>query len=185
MASAPLTNGGSFDTIPPMDTFFQDLRDWQPFFSTVALASATLVGLLFVSLSLYRDRDKTASAAGRFSTAQRSFGDFLYVLMIGLVFLVPQQVPFGLAVALIVLGTARGAGLIRQAVRALPSSKGRGKLGDTLREYALPAFASIGLLVVGIEVARGETIAIYGLVLVVAALLSTGSWNAWLLLVEA
>jgi hypothetical protein len=168
-----------------MDSLFQDLRDWQPFFSTVTLASATLVGFLFVSLSLYRDRDQTASAAGRFSTAQRSFGDFLYVLMIGLVFLVPQQVPFGLAVALSVFGTARGAGLIPQAALAMPSLKGRGKLGDTPREYAIPAFASIGLRVVGIEVARGATIAIYGLVLVVAALLSTGSWNAWPLLVEA
>ena len=168
-----------------MDSFFQDPRDWQPFFSTVALASATLVGLLFVSLSLYRDRDKTASAAGRFSTAQRSIGHLLYVLMIGLVFLVPQQVPFGLAGALIVLGAARGVGLIRQAVRSLPSSPGRGKLGDTLREYAIPAFASLGLLVVGVEVSRGETLAIYGLVLVVAALLSTGSWNAWLLRVKA
>jgi hypothetical protein len=133
---------------------FQDLRDWQPFFSTVALASATLVGLLFVSLSLYRDRDRAASAAGRFSTAQRSFGDFLYVPMIGLVFLVPQQIPFGLAVTLIVLGTARGAGLIRQALRSLPTSRGRWKAGDTLGEYAIPAFASIGLPVVGIDVAH-------------------------------
>ena len=32
--------------------------------------------------------------------ARRTFGDFLYVLMIGLVFLVPHQVPYSLSIAL-------------------------------------------------------------------------------------
>jgi len=44
--------------------------------------------------------------------------------------------------------------------------------------------ASIGLVVVAVEVMRGELIAYYGLVLVVAALLGTASWNAWLILVS-
>ena len=86
-----------------MEEFFEALRDWQIFFSTVALASATLVGLLFVSLSVYRGRDE-ALPSPLLRRAQGSFGDFLYVLMIGLVFLVPHQAPFGLAAALIVLG---------------------------------------------------------------------------------
>jgi hypothetical protein len=37
---------------------------------------------------------------------------------------------------------------------------------------------------VGVEVLRGDMLAIYALVLVVAALLVTASWNAWLILVE-
>ena len=166
-----------------MEAFLQDLRDWQPFFSTVALAAATLVGLLFVSLSLYRGRDQ-AFPADRLRTAQSSFGDFLYVLMIGLVFLVPHRVPLGLAVALIVLGGARGAGLIRQAARSRLALEDRPRVRDTLRQVAIPAFASIGLILVGIEVLLGATIAIYALVLVMASLLTTGSWNAWLLLTE-
>jgi len=168
-----------------MDTFVQDLRDWQPFFSTLALASATLVGLLFVSLSLYRDRHRSPSAVTQLPAAQRSFGDFLYVLMLGLVFLVPHQVPFGLAVALLALGAARALGLLRQTLGSKGKRRARTTLADALREYAIPGVASLGLIVIAMEVWLGQTIAIYALVLVVAALLTTGSWNAWLLLVEA
>jgi len=52
-----------------------------------------------------------------------------------------------------------------------------------LRELGLPALACLGLLIVGVAVLRGDMIAIYGLVIVIAALLTTASWNAWLLLV--
>jgi len=141
------------------------------------------VGLLFVSVSLYRGRDQPFPAE-RLKTAERSFGDFLYVLMIGLVFLVPHEAPIGLAVALLVLGTARGAGLIRQATGSRRGTGLKSSSRDSLREYAMPAFASVGLIVVGIEAFLGNTISIYGLVLVIAALLITGSWNAWLLLTQ-
>jgi ABC-type dipeptide/oligopeptide/nickel transport system permease component len=167
-----------------MNSFFQDLKEWQAFFSTVALASATLVGLLFVSLSLHREKGSSSGLSARISTAQRSFGDFLYVLMLGLVFLVPHQAPVGLAVALFVLGLARAVGLIRQATKRSHRRNRASSFAGLVREYALPSFASLGLLVVAVEVLRGDTIAIYGLVLVIAALLSTGSWNAWILLIE-
>jgi len=166
-----------------MEPFLQELRDWQPFFSTVALAAATLVGLLFVSLSLYRGAGQVFPAK-RLQTAQSSFGDFLYVLMIGLVFLVPHQAPFGLAIALLVLGAARSIGLLHQAVRSRSSAQQKLNAQETLREYAIPAVASLGLVVVGVEVFIGQTISIYALVLVIAALLTTGSWNAWLLLIQ-
>jgi hypothetical protein len=55
---------------------------------------------------------------------------------------------------------------------------------ESLREYALPALACLGLIVVGEEILRGDTASIFGLVIVIAALLTTASWNAWLLLVE-
>jgi hypothetical protein len=166
-----------------MGAFLQDLKEWQPFFSTVALASSTLVGLLFVSLSIYRGRGESFPP-DRLPAAQGSFGDFLYVLMIGLVFLVPHQTPVGLTVALAVLGAARLIGLARQAVRFRRSPWMKGAGAEGLREYGLPGFASLGLVAVAVEIWLGRPIAIYALVLVIAALLTTGSWNAWLLLVR-
>lgn len=165
-----------------MVSFSEQINQWQWFFGTVAASAATLTGLLFVSLSV--NRPSTGALAGaRLITARRSFGDFLYVLMMGLVFLVPHQVPGGLAVALLALGGARAAGLIRESLRRSSSvEKGPG-VNEALREYGLPAVATLGLLVVAIEILRGETIAIFGMVLVVAALLVTASWNAWLLLI--
>ena len=166
-----------------METFVEQLRDWQFFYSTVAAASATLTGLLFVSLSIHLEKIKSPRGKLMLRTAQRSFEDFLYVLMIALVFLVPHPVPIGLAIALFVLGGARLLGLVRQIVRIARKAH-RLDLAEALREYALPALACLGLAVVGVEILRGDILSIFGLVLVIAALLATATWNAWLLLVQ-
>jgi hypothetical protein len=167
-----------------MEQFTQQLKDWQIFYSTVALASVTLAGLLFVSLSLHSESILSRKESSKMRLARSSFGDFLYLLMLGLVFLVPHQVPMGLAVALFVLGASRGYGLARQAVRVAHNRARGEKATNALREIALPALASFGLIVVGVEVLRGDLLSLYGLVIVVAALLATASWNAWLILVE-
>jgi hypothetical protein len=168
-----------------MDSFTQTLLDWQLFFATVATAAAALTGLLFVSLSLNRDRLKGTRAADVISIARNTFGDFLYVLMISLVFLVPHPVPLGLTVALLVLGLASGAGIIvREASRPRRRRKRMNQLKLILRRIGLPALASIGLIVVAIEIALDHYVAIYGLVAVIAALLVTACWNAWQLLLE-
>jgi hypothetical protein len=171
-----------------VETFTAQLREWQLFYSTVALASVTLAGLLFVSLSLHHEVIKGDRDGRMLRLARGSFGDFLYLLMLGLVFLVPHQAPFGLAVALFALGAARGIGILRQLrYTAGPSAgalAGERKPGSALREIALPALASLGLIVVGLAILGGNMLAMYGLVLVIAALLATASWNAWLILVE-
>lgn len=165
-----------------MEGFAQALREWDVFFSTVALASVTLAGLLFVSLSLRHERMRGQEAARTVRLARGSFGDFLYVLMLGLVFLVPHKAPVGLAVALFVLGVSRTVGLVRQVVSSIRLAPGENAAIRALREIALPALASLGLLIVGVEVLRDELVAVYGLVIVVAALLAAASWNAWLIL---
>jgi len=167
-----------------MKTFTEQLTSWQFFFSTVAAASATLTGLLFVSLSLNIEKIKSPAGRAMLGTARRSFEDFLYVLMIALVFLVPHPAPIGLAIALFVLGAARGLGLVRNILRSRRGGRRRPPASETLREYALPALACVGLTAVGILILLGITQSIFGLVIVIAALLTTASWNAWLLLVE-
>ena len=164
-----------------MDAFTQALHDWQLFYSTVALAAVTLAGLLFVSLSLRQEQKKENSNIIRL--ARGSFGDFLSVLMLGLVFLVPYPAPTGLAVALFVLGISRSVGLVRQVIGLLRPKSGATPVIHAMREFALPALVALGLLVVAFEVSRGDMAAIFGLVIVVAALLAGASWNAWLILI--
>jgi hypothetical protein len=53
-----------------------------------------------------------------------------------------------------------------------------------IKEIGLPFTASVGLIIVAIAVYFGISTAIYGLVAVIAALLITACWNAWLLLME-
>ena len=166
-----------------MTDFASQLEAWQLFFSTVSLAAATLAGLLFGSLSLRQEEGKHPGMAEHLRLARGSFGDFLYVLMLGLVFLVPHQVPLGLAVALFVLGGARAVGLAREAVGTRRDRTAARRGASALREVALPIVASVGLIVVSIAVLLQQMVAVYALVLVVAALLATASWNAWLILV--
>ncbi len=168
-----------------MDTFTQTLQSWQFFFASVATASATLTGLLFVSLTYNRERLKGESARATLSIARNSFAAFLYVLMIALVFLVPHTVPVSLTVALLALGLGSLAGLILREARQLRKKDFKGvDVHRLLRQIALPAIASLGLVWVAVDIVLKQYAAIYGLVGVIAALLVSACWNAWLLLVD-
>lgn len=167
-----------------MGDFSQALHDWELFYSTVALASVTLVGLLFVSLSIRLEAADAGDYRNVVGLARGSFADFLYLLMLGLVFLAPHPAPIGLAVALFVLGTSRAVGMVRQAASAYRRRTAAPPAGRVVRAAALPFIASFGLVAVAWEVMRGDLVALYGLVLVVAALLTRASWNAWLILVD-
>jgi hypothetical protein len=168
-----------------MDSFTESLQAWQLFYATVATVAAMPTGLLFVSLSLNHERLKGPRASEIISIARNTFGDFLYVLMIALVFIVPHQIPIGLTVALSALGLASGIGtIIREASRPRRRRKRVNQLVVMIRRIALPIIASLGLILVAIEIALKHYVAIYGLVVVLAALLVTACWNAWQLLVE-
>ncbi len=167
----------------PVDPFTQQLLQWQWFFGTVTGSSATLAGLLFVSLSVNRAPGEGLSER-KLAQAQRSFGDFLYVIMMGLVFLVPHEVPIGLSLALFVLGGARAAGLVREELHHRRVAGGRRELGEFVRSYGLPGMASLGLIAVAVEILRGDMRSIFAMVLVIAALLTTASWHAWMMLIQ-
>jgi hypothetical protein len=168
-----------------MDEFTQTILSWQFFFTAVATAAATLTGLLFVSLSISRDRLKGEKGELTLSIARNSFGDFLLVLMIGLVFLVPHESPVGLVVSLLVLGVTGGVGMIIRETRRYASVKMKKQdVQWIIHRVALPSIASLGLIYVGIAIAFQFYEAIFGLVAVIAALLVSACWNAWLLLVE-
>ncbi len=165
-----------------MEIFQASIQSWQVFYATVAAVSATLTGLLFVSLSLNRDRLKGQNPHTIIGRARQTFGDFLYVLMISLVFIVPHQLPISLSIALLVLGLSRGFAFFRQTAISLKDKSI--SLLILVKEIGLPFTASLGLIIVAIAINFGVLNAIYGLVAVIAALLVTACWNAWLLLIE-
>jgi hypothetical protein len=167
-----------------MNDFLKSLQDWQLFYATVAASSATLTGLLFVSLSLNRKKFNDNEHRNNLLKARNTFSNFLYILMIAFVFLVPHQVPYSLTVSLVVLGLSRAIGLIRSIAINQTSDIKQGGRHIVIREILLPLIASAGLVLVGIEVLFGNYNFIYWLVGVIAAILISACWNAWLLLVE-
>ncbi|HSS95783.1 MAG TPA: hypothetical protein VLK33_02070 [Terriglobales bacterium] len=166
-----------------MPEFQASLQAWQIFYATLATASATLSGLLFLALSLRVERIRVSRRKTILLTARRTFGDFLYVIVIALVFLVPHQVAFSLSVALLVLALARGIGLIGEILKYFGSRK-RSDVAVFIRDLGLPFIVCAGLLEVAIAVLIGRYTDLYNLVAVVTALLLTACWHAWLLLVE-
>jgi len=167
-----------------MNAFAELLKGWESFYLAVATAAATLMGLLFVALSVNIQLLSGPDGMRHRDTAVRTFGDFLFVLMLSLIFLVPNQEPIGLAIALFVLGISRGASLIRQALNARRATTNRPSIQLVVRDYALPLLASVGLMVTAIRILFGQFSAVMLLVGVVAALLVTACLNAWALLLQ-
>src|SRR5580658_7276682 len=92
---------------------------WQPFFTTVAAVSATLVGLLFVSISLNRERISADANRELMRLARRSFSDFLVVLLVALFFLIPNQGQKALAIELLAMGVFRVRWMTLQIIHAM------------------------------------------------------------------
>ena len=82
-----------------MTPFDELLKSWEAFYLAVATAAATLVGLLFVAVSVNIQLLRGPEGPHHRDIAGRTFGDFLFTLMLSLVLLIPHQEPVGLAVA--------------------------------------------------------------------------------------
>ena len=167
-----------------MNAFAELLKGWESFYLAVASAAATLMGLLFVALSVNLQLLRGPDGEHHRDTAVRTFGDFLFTLMLSLVLLVPNQEPMGLAVALFVLGLARGVSLVRQAFKARNVTKNKAGTSLMVWDYALPLLATLGLIVATIRILCGHFGALVLLVGVVSALLVTACLDAWSLLLQ-
>jgi len=84
-----------------MDTFAKVIEDWHDFYMMIGAAASTLVGLLFVSLSLKVDVVTHEANADLRELAIQTFTSFLNVIMISVLFLIPRQEPLGLRLPLL------------------------------------------------------------------------------------
>jgi hypothetical protein len=165
--------------------FDEQILKWQPFFITLATVAGTLIGLLFISLSLTRDR--VISNPAIFRLARRSFADFLHVVLVSLFFLIPVEGNKTLGIELFAVGIFRTK-LLFQQMRS-PVGTGQKKTAlKTVSEYVMPILSTAGLFVAGVQIYQGGDEAVrsiyYVVVPVIATLLFTACSNAWLLLME-
>jgi hypothetical protein len=167
-----------------MDPFAQAVEGWHDFYVMVGTAAATLVGLLFVSLSLNADVITGEANAGSRVLAEQTFANFLSVLLFAVLFLIPDQGPRGLGLPLVGIGSY---GLYR-TVRRLPLARrtharawGRGSVA---RHVGGSALCYLALLAVAVSVLLGQTAGLYWLVPVMILLIVEASRNAWDLLVQ-
>jgi hypothetical protein len=164
-------------------TFSSTVAGWQNFYGLAGAASATLIGLLFVAVSLHIDLIGEPDAAAILSVARRTFGRFILVVIVSLLFLVPNLSRMGLGLPLLALGIVDSIRTLRHArvvIRAPRRSFGsRDGAYGVLFPVVLPLASGVGLIVVAATVLASQTTYLYWMLPIIALVLANAATSAW------
>ena len=158
-----------------------DALAWQPFFQAVVAASAALLGLLFVSVSL-RVAAVTDSPQHR-ARAREALGQLLVLVLLGVLALIPGQTRHVLGAELTVYGVVVvGVTVLLESgtIRRLPA-------GERQRWALQRAGFNIGvatLLVGGVSIELGRCGGFYWFVVTTVVFFLWSGLNAWRLLIH-
>src|SRR5438552_7913695 len=89
--------------------FAEQVGRWHDFYVLAGTAAATLMGLLFVALSLHLEVVAEDGKAHLSVIAREAFANFLIVLLVALLMLSGSMSPRPLGVALLMIGVLRTA----------------------------------------------------------------------------
>jgi hypothetical protein len=163
-------------------SYADQIGEWHEFYTTVAGLAATLVGLLFVGLGLNPRIIAKNGPAGMRVLAGQTFHNFLILLVIALVILIPDDSARALTITLLIIGVQ---GIIRVGVdlrRARHDPDPHWSAIQALARYVSPALAYLICLGVAIDLSDSTTDALGWLVAVVFLLLMSATANCWDLL---
>ena len=166
-----------------MSDFSAIIAQWQTFYLMVGTASATLIGLLFVAVSIHIDDFHRKASADLHHFAALTFNCFFYTLLISILFLVPKLSALGLGITLLLLG---GLGLMNMIVQKyrIQTTQSKQQNKRLATRFNIPILSLSGWLVVAIGVLLQVGLSLYGLIVVIILLLISASQNAWSLLVQ-
>ncbi len=135
-------------------TFRAALERWHEFYLLAGTAAVTLLGLLFVAVSLHLEVIVRDDAAHLRAVAADAFANFVFVLLVSLTMLKPEASSRPTGVLLAALGLLRLALMVRTG-RTLRSLEGHGYERRHLAFGSLPSFVSyLMLLIAGIGLMR-------------------------------
>lgn len=162
------------------------LASFANFFGAVAQVSGALVGLVFVALTFNARLLGDGGHAGLRALAQQVFADFLLVLMLALIMLVPGISPANLGIILIVLALTGSGRIARSLMKFLRDASHRGERVGLSRRFGLSLAGNVCFLIAGWLAIRGTSNPIFWSLLVsgTLALLISGSRSAWLLVTQ-
>ena len=168
---------------PLAQSFSAAVAEWGDFYTYVGTVAATLLGLLFVAVSLRLNIFHRREVADVRDFALLTFANFFFLVLIALLFQVPDQSRAGLALPLALMGVLGLAGLVMLARDAVI-------LNETVPlwqwAYSGTSLATYGgLIIAAVTLLAGRTGALSWLVGVDAALLTISSVSAWMLLSHA
>lgn len=167
-----------------MDVWLQRVGEWREFYLFTGTAAATLMGLMFVVMSL----SERALASQRGQGAVRVFftpivAFFATEMAVSMLVLIPAITPLWLGLGLAVVGVLGVAYMLGSGVRARWRERWDLDTDDWFWYFLLP-LACYGVVVAGaVFVWRSSAYGVYGVAVVMGALLLIGVRNAWDLVV--
>ena len=163
----------------------RSLEGWHEFYLMAGTAAVTLVGLLFVALSFHLDTLLHEHRAHLLAAARLAFMNFVYVLMLSLFFLIPENTPLLLGIAVSVLSVVTLGYVLVAGLRGR-TKRAAGEHEQFLRRrYVISGFV-MGLSVVSALqlVLDPRPMLLYNFVAVVCAMLANAAGMSWDLLVQ-
>jgi hypothetical protein len=158
-----------------------DPSEWSDFFVAAAGASAALLGLLFVAVSINLERIlKYPGLPGR---ALEAMMQLTCVLLASLAGLVPGQSHVALGIELLVVVAAIAAIVLRQPILVADAS-GREQLSWTISRWTVRLAGLIPIGVAGLSLAFEAGGGLYWLAAGIALATVAAIAGAWVLLVE-
>ncbi len=156
------------------------LATWHDFFVVSSGATAVLLGLTFVGLTLHLERSSLDGTRRGLATASGT--SLVYAFLTSLTMLIPQGEPYAHGVLISVIGLL---GLVSStyALRQIQRDPER-HLGPVavVLQFGMPVVATASLLAAGIALAFGWAPAVWVIGGVVFVLLVDGIQSAWDLL---
>ena len=158
------------------------IDDWGNFGAVAGSSSGALVGLLFVAISLNRDR--IARHPELRASAAQTLIVFMLPLIIALLLLTPRQPARVLGMEILILGVGHGLGLamVGRGKRGT-SGKSNTRLASLVNVITPNFLTTVLVLAAGASVIAGHANGLYLLVLAVVVALILGVANAWLFLI--
>ena len=167
-------------------TAFQVTVDsWHDFYLATASASAALLGLLFVGVSINLSTITAAERLDLRTRANLAFSNLLYLLGLSLIVLIPGVDAGSLAISFTFVAALGLLRLVRRVVGLVRTNGGLWRQRDTLRRLAWTFVADLLLLYIAASVASsGDARWLLALTIVDFVLLIGAADVSWDLLVR-
>jgi len=162
------------------------IATWQPFYNLAGSAAFTLAGLIFVAVSINIGMFALAGDKGDLAQfARQTLGNFLALMIISLVFMVPGQNQHGTGITLLIIGVIMMWRALTLWKRFEFGNKEQRLLDNALfrSELLVPNTVCYAVLIfISVELLYGNTDYLGWMTMVVIWLLLAGSLSAWFLM---
>jgi hypothetical protein len=160
------------------------IESWHDFYLAVGSASAALLGLLFVGVSINLSTIAAAKRTDLRTRADLAFSNLLYLLCMSLIVLIPGTDAVSVALSFAALGSFGLLRIARRVVGLIRSGDRSWRKFATIRRLSWTVTADFVLLYVGAALAiRGDATSLYEATFVVFVLIVGAADISWDLLV--